>query len=634
MPSITFQPSGKTIEVPQGTDLLEAARQAHVEIDAPCGGKGTCGKCLISVVSGVGTYRQQLGPLDDDDAAGFVQACTTYVGNNAMVVMVPQQSGYLGGKFAEEFSDNPGEIPGFSISSPADSLTKKICITVAQPDAEHWATDIERLKTGIFQEVVKKEIHFPLKVVQTLPQAIRASNGMVTVTLYEEENAYDVINLEAGDRSNRHFGIAVDVGTTTIALHLVDLSKGSIVRTLTDYNGQIPCGLDVISRINYARRKGGLEELRIRVLETINRLICKAAASQKVDLQELCEAVISGNTTMTHLLLGIDPEFIRLDPYVPALLETALFPACEVGLRINPHAKTRFSPGVGSYVGGDITAGILCTDLSKGVGEINLFLDIGTNGELVAGNDEFLMACACSAGPAFEGGGIGFGMRAAQGAVEKVEVDGQSGRARYWTIGNAMPRGICGSGMISLVAELYFKGLIDSAGKLDRSKTPENLMITGRQARYIVVPAREAEKGKAITVSDADIENIVRAKAAIYSACCLMLGHLEIGFHDLAHVYIAGGFGRFLDIEKAIAIGLLPDIALEKFAYIGNASLSGSYRLLVSGEQRRLQKELARRITYIDLSDDPRYMDHYTAALFLPHTDLERFPSIKDRIKI
>ena len=629
MPLITFQPSGKTIEVPQGTDLLEAARQAHVEIDAPCGGKGTCGKCMVSVVSGVVTSRQQLGPLNADYEAGFVQACTTFVGNSAIVVTVPQQTGYLGGKFAEEFSESPGEIPGFSIPSPVDSMARKICITVAQPDAEHWATDIEGLKTGIFQKIVKKEIHFPLKVMQTLPQTIRAANGMVTITLCEEENNYDVINLEAGDRSNRHFGIAVDVGTTTIAVHLVDLSKGAIVATLTDYNGQIPCGLDVISRINYARRRGGLEELRNRVLETVNRLICKATEGQKIELQELCEATLSGNTTMTHVLLGIDPEYIRLDPYVPALLETGLFPAGEVGLRINPLAKIRFSPGVGSYVGGDITAGILCTDLSKDVNEINLFLDIGTNGELVAGNNEFLMACACSAGPAFEGGGIEFGMRAAQGAVEKVEVDSRSGRARYWTIGNVMPKGICGSGMISLVAELYFKGMIDSAGKLDRGKSAENLMIDGRQARCIVVPAREAAQGKAITVSDADIENIVRAKAAIYSACCLMLGHLEIGFGDLAHVYIAGGFGRFLDIEKAIAIGLLPDIAREKFVYVGNASLSGSYRLLVSGEQRRLQRELSRRITYIDLSADPRYMDHYTAALFLPHTDLNRFPSIK-----
>ena len=467
---------------------------------------------------------------------------------------------------------------------------------------------------------------------QTLPQTIRASNGKVTVTLCEEENKYEIINLEPGDRSHCHFGIAVDVGTTTIAVHLVDLSKCAILATLTDYNGQIPCGLDVISRINYARRKGGLEELRKRALETVNRLICKATESREIDLQELCEAAISGNTTMTHMVLGINPEYIRLGPYVPALLESAIFPAKDVGISINPQAKICFSPGIGSYVGGDITAGILCTDLSKGVGETNLFLDIGTNGELVAGNNEFLMACACSAGPAFEGGGIEFGMRAAQGAVEKVEVDGRSGRAKYWTIGNVMPKGICGSGMISLVAELYFKGMIDSAGKLDRSKAPDNLIITGRQARYIVVPAREAGQGKAITVSDADIENIVRAKAAIYSACCLMLSHLEIGFDDLAHVYIAGGFGRFLDIEKAIAIGLLPDVAREKFVYVGNASLSGSYRLLVSGEQRRLQKELARRITYIDLSDDPRYMDHYTAALFLPHTDLNRFPSIvKDK---
>jgi Uncharacterized metal-binding protein len=626
MPLITFQPSGKTIEVPRGTDLLEAARQAGVEMDAPCGGKGTCGKCLVSIISG---SPQQLKPLDDEDKGGFVQACTTLAGEGAMVVMVPKQSGYLGGKFAEEFSDNPGEIPGFSAPSIADSLTDKICMTVPQPTAEEWATDIDRVKAGIYQKTALKEIHFPLEVLKTIPQTIRSADGKVTVTLYEEEHTYHVVNLEAGDCSDRHFGIAVDVGTTTIALHLVDLSKSAIIATLTDYNGQVPCGLDVISRINYARRRGGLEELRSRVLETINRLLRKAAESRKVDLHEICDAIVSGNTTMMHLLLGIDPEHVRLDPYVPVLLETAVFQAKEVGISINPQGKIYFSPGVGSYVGGDITAGILCTDLSKSVGDVNLFLDIGTNGELAVGNNEFLMACACSAGPAFEGGGIEFGMRAALGAIERVEVDRQSGRSRYWTVGNAAPKGICGSGMISLLAELYFKGMIDSAGKLDRNMPPENLMITGRQAKYVVVPAQGTEGGSAITVSDADIENIVRAKAAIYSACCLMLSQLEIGFNDLAHVYIAGGFGRFLDIEKAITIGLLPDVAREKFVYVGNASLLGSYRLLVSREQRRLQEELSRRITYIDLSADPRYMDHYTAALFLPHTDLERFPSIK-----
>ena len=626
MPLITFRPSGKTIEVPQGTDLLEAARQAHVEIDAPCGGKGTCGKCLVSIISG---SPQQLKPLDDEDKGGFVQACTTLVKNGAMVVMVPRQSGYLGGKFVEEFSDNPGEIYGFFPHSIADPMTNKICITVPQPTSDEWATDIDRVKTAIYQKISLKEIHFPLSVLHTIPQTTRSEGGKVTVTLFEEENNYQVVNLESGDCSKRHFGIAIDVGTTTIALHLVDLSKNAIIATLTDYNGQIPCGLDVISRINYARRRGGLEELRKRVLETINRLIGKAAESLKVDLHEICEAVISGNTTMTHLLLGIDPEHIRLDPYTPVLLETSIFPANEVGVSINPQGKIYFSPGVGSYVGGDITAGMLCTDLSKDIGEVNLFLDIGTNGELAVGNNEFLMACACSAGPAFEGGGIEFGMRAALGAIERVEVDKQSGRARYWTIGNAPPKGMCGSGMISLLAELFFKGMVDSAGKLDRDMAPENLMIAGRQTRYIVVPPQGADGGSAITVSDSDIENIVRAKAAIYSACCLMLGQLEIGFNDLAHVYIAGGFGRFLDIEKAIAIGLLPDIAREKFVYVGNASLSGSYRLLVSSEQRRLQKELSRRITYIDLSADPRYMDHYTAALFLPHTDLNRFPSIR-----
>jgi uncharacterized 2Fe-2S/4Fe-4S cluster protein (DUF4445 family) len=365
------------------------------------------------------------------------------------------------------------------------------------------------------------------------------------------------------------------------------------------------------------------------VLKTINHLVSQLSKGNDVNPADICDAVIAGNTTMIHLLLGLPPEYIRLEPYTPTLLESPLLTAGEVGIKINPLSTVYISPAVGSYVGGDITAGLLCTALAADTEEINLFIDIGTNGELVIGNGDFLMTCACSAGPAFEGGGIENGMRAALGAIEKVDIDPETGIASYQTIGNVKPKGICGSGMISLLAGLFLTGWIDAAGKLSRSKKNPAIQIEGRQASYIIAPAEESGPGKPITISEIDIENIIRAKAAIYSAISLMLEQVGLGVEELSNIFIAGGFGRFLDLEKAVIIGLIPDLPRERFHYIGNSSLMGAYMVLVSREYKQRQLELARRMTYIELSTDPAYMNQYTGAMFLPHTDIKRFPSIK-----
>jgi uncharacterized 2Fe-2S/4Fe-4S cluster protein (DUF4445 family) len=323
---------------------------------------------------------------------------------------------------------------------------------------------------------------------------------------------------------------------------------------------------------------------------------------------------------MMHLLLGLNPEYIRLDPFTPTVLALPFLRASEVGIDIQPMAPVMISPAVGSYVGGDITAGILCTDLVGHDDAVSLFMDIGTNGEVVLGNKEFLLAAACSAGPAFEGGGIKCGMRAAAGAIEKVAVDPATGLAVFRTIGRMKPLGICGSGMISLLAELLKTGWIDAAGKLNRSKPSGSIRIDGRKAAYTLVSEEESRTGRAIAVDEQDIENIIRAKASLYAACSLMLTQLGMTFHDLAKVYIAGGFGRFLDLDDAVAIGLLPDLPRDRFHFIGNASLKGSTMSLVSRKHRQRQKEQARRMTYLELTTTPAYMDQYTAALFLPHT--------------
>jgi uncharacterized 2Fe-2S/4Fe-4S cluster protein (DUF4445 family) len=630
---VLFQPSGRSAAVEAGTELLDAARRAGVELDAPCGGRGTCGKCTVRLAAGRADASAGLGKLAPTAVAeGWVLACLTRVGQTGLVVDIPEALGRAGAQIAagDETSLVSGELlPRHWDFEP---LAVKWCVEVPPPRPDDGLSDLDRLVRRLRRDWGDLEFEFPLAVLRTVAESLRAHGGTVTLTVVPGERSVHVIRVEPGDQTVRHFGLAIDVGTTTVSVQLVDLAQGAIVDTRSDTNDQVACGLDVISRINYAQRPERLQELRRRVLATINRLVLQLGQAHGVLPDEIANAVVSGNTTMTHLLLGLVPEYIRLEPYTPTVLETPFLGAGEVGIDINPEAWLHVSPAVGSYVGGDITAGVLCTDLATDTEEVSLFIDIGTNGELVVGNRDFLLTCACSAGPAFEGGGISCGMRAAFGAIERVVVDPASGQPSCWTIGNVRPKGICGSGMITLLAELLRTGWMDAAGKLDRARPCPAIRVAGRHAEY-VLSAGGGEGGSPVVVSELDIDNLVRAKAAIYAACALLLQHAGLDFADLAHVFIGGGFGRFLDLEKAVFIGLVPDLPREKFHYIGNSSLLGSYIVLVSQKFRRRQREIAGRMTYVDLCADPRYMDQYTGALFFPHTDLDRFPSVRDALR-
>lgn len=630
MPVITFLPSGKSVEASAGTELLDAARQAGVEIDSPCGGKGTCGKCVVHIQYGQ-VDSDSLGLLSQEAVAqGDVLACKTRVLDVPVTVEVPEQSGKKNGKFADSQEQvNLIRHELLPRNWQYNPLAIKWFVEVPPPRMGDGLSDVDRLTRRLQSEWGKKEFVYPLSVIRSLADCLRACDGRVTVTMVRETDCYHIIHIESGNSTVYHYGVAIDIGTTTIAVQLVFLPLANIVGTCTDYNGQIACGLDVISRIHYARRPERLEELRQRVLDTLNRLIRQVAESHSIDPQLICNAVISCNTTMTHLLLGLNPDYLRLEPYTPTLLETPYLSAGEIGIEIHPESWVYISPAVGSYVGGDITAGLLCTDLAAGVESFSLFVDIGTNGEIVVGNSEVLMTCACSAGPAFEGGGIECGMRAAIGAIERVDVHSDTGLPTYAVIGNTRPKGICGSAMISLLANLFLTGWLDAAGKLNRTRSCPAIRIHGRHAEYVIADADNTDTGNPILITELDIENIIRAKAAIYSACALMVRQLGIEFSELEHVYIGGGFGRFLDIEQAIVIGLIPDLDRSKFHYIGNSSLMGSFMILVAEDYRIRQLELAKRMTYLDLGTDPEYMDQYTGALFLPHTDPRQFPSVK-----
>ena len=631
MPLVEFMPAGKKIEVPVHSQLLDAARLAGVEISTPCGGEGTCGKCVVTVLSGR-VDSDSLGQLPGEMVAdGQVLACRTRLPEGTVVVEVgePIERSAPTSHDDEETCLVRKEL--MPKDWDFDPLAAKWRLKVPAPQPGDGLSDLDRITRTIQHDWGKLPLIYSLSVMREVASALRVADGLVTVTLIREPNQLRVIRIEPGDCTTGHYAIAVDVGTTTVAAQLISLTQGKILGTCSDYNGQIVCGSDVISRINYARRREWLLELQSRVLHTVNRLIREVCRNHGVEPQEVCNAVISGNTVMTHLVLGLNPEHLRLNPYVPTVKEVGYLAAAEVGIEINPDSWIYFSPSVGSYVGGDITAGLLCTDLATDSEAVSLFIDIGTNGEIVIGNCDFLMGCACSAGPAFEGGGVACGMRAALGAIEAVAIDRETGQARCSSIGGGKPKGICGSGMIDLLANLYLTGWIDPSGKLNRGRSSPYIEVHGRRAMYVIVPAEASGTGKPIFINETDIENILRAKASIYSAVALMLKHLGISIFDLTSIYIGGGFGRYLDLENAIIIGLLPDLPRERFHYIGNSSLMGSYMVVVSQDYRLRQLRLARRMTYLELNTDPSYMDEYTGALFLPHTNLKLFPSVKER---
>ncbi|MBL7104971.1 MAG: DUF4445 domain-containing protein [Bacteroidales bacterium] len=627
MPLITFLPSEKTVDVKAGTEISDAARYAGVDIAAPCGGEGTCGKCIIEIKSGNADFSS----ITIDKKYNL--ACKTKVLDEPLTIFVPEPIESKNGKFSDSLSDidliDPALLPDENNRKPVISFYE---VNVPLPQNEDGLSDLDRLFRSLKDTGITETIQMPLSLLRSLTNIIREKEGHInlTLSLKRNENIQKIITIEPGKKTSSKYGLAIDIGTTTIAVQLVLLPAGKIISTKTEYNKQVKCGLDIISRINYALKPERLEELHRLVLETINTLISDICSTHKINKQNIIDNVISGNTTMIHLLLGLIPEYIRLEPYTPTLLHASHYCAGDLKLNINPEGLTWLSPAVGSYVGGDITSGILCTKLATDTDQLNLFIDIGTNGEIVLGNHDFIMTCACSAGPAFEGGGIKFGMRAASGAIENVNIDPETGKPDCLVIGNTSPAGICGTGMISLLANLLKTDWIDPNGKFNREKHSDHIKTEGKQAFFIL--ANDDDPDKIICISEQEIDNIIRAKAAIYSACSLMLKQVELTFNDLESIYIAGGFGRFLNIENAKTIGLIPDLPKEKFKYIGNSSLMGSYMLLVSQSFRERQSQLANKMTYIDLGLDPDYMNQYSAALFLPHTDSGLFPNVMSNI--
>ncbi|MBN1978212.1 MAG: DUF4445 domain-containing protein [Anaerolineae bacterium] len=614
--------------------LSEAAQQAGIDLQLPCGGQGRCGRCAVIVEEGAVRRRSTQHLSAADVEAGYALACQTTVEGDLVVSIPPQEK--IERRLKEGKRAAKVELP-FSYDIH-DQPLRKYAITLDPPSMQDQTDDWSRLRRELERRYNLEGLRIQLAVLKKLGRVLR--EGEWTVTVVVELDAWDrpngppcVIDIIPGEHLESLWAVAIDIGTTSNHVWLVDLISGEVMAQKADYNGQIARGEDVISRIIYASKGNGLEELQSLVMGTLNRLIEEAAQERSISTDEIYKAVVAGNSTMIHLFAGIPPETIRLMPFITTINELPPLRAYAVGLNINSVGRVDCLPGVASYVGADITAGVVSSEMCKS-GTLSLFIDIGTNGEIALGDCTWLISCACSAGPAFEGAGVVHGMRATAGAIEEVWIDPESFEVSYRVIGDGKPRGFCGSGLISLLAEMFVSGVIDKSGniRLDLagfSKPARSRVREGEHgAEYVVAWADESATGEDIAITAVDIDNLMRAKAAIYAGFSILARSVGLSLADVERVLIGGAFGQYINVENAIQIGLLPDKPFESFQFLGNTSIKGAYMALVSREMRDRVRRISGMMTYLELSADNTFFDEFNAAMFLPHTDESLFPSV------
>ncbi len=631
--TVTFDTAPEPIAVPTGTLLSEAASRAGVDLMQPCGGQGRCGRCAVVVEEGSVRRRSTLRLSAEDVAAGYALACQSVVEGDARIHVPPQEK--IERRLTTDRTAAEVEVP-VGYDPAADQTTRRINLTLSPPTTDDQTDDWSRLQTALRQQADLAAVRAPLSVLRRFGGVLREGDWQIAAVIDAED--WDCPNCPARliDLTPGHapedaplWGAAIDIGTTTVSLWLVDLMTGEVRAQVAEYNGQIARGEDVISRIIYAEKsEENRAEMRTLVLDTINELAERAAKRVAAEPSQVVKATIAGNSTMIHLLLGIPAESIRRSPFVTAINHVPPLTAQEVGLAIHPEAEVDCLPGTASYVGADISAGVLSSGMDDTTA-VTLFLDVGTNGETALGSHEWLVTCACSAGPAFEGAGVMHGMRATRGAIEEVWVDGRTYEPTARVIGGVKPRGLCGSGLISLLAEMFLTGVIDKSGHVNVDLDTPRTRRGEHGGEYVVAWADETQDGRDIVITDVDIDNLLRAKAAIYAGFTVMAEGVGVPLEMVEQVLIGGAFGKYINVEKAVQIGLLPDMPWENFHFLGNTSVRGAYLALLSREARARVRDIAARMTYIELSADNTFYDAFMSALFLPHTDLTRFPTVE-----
>lgn len=636
---VDFLPDQKSANVEIGSNLLKAAHAAGAHINASCGGIGTCGQCKVFIEKGNYESKRSEKLTEEEWNMGYRLACQTTVLSDCTVI-IPAES-----KLDRSVLKRKGaakEEPSFGLTAAkitiedifeSNPIISKRYIELIKPTIENNMADLSRLILGLKKQFDYENLDVDFKCLRNLSVTLRNADWKVTALVLEKEGYVPkIIGIEEGNTEDLFYAIAIDVGTTTLYVQLLDLKNRKVLAEASDYNPQISYGEDVITRILYAIKPGGLERLQEVVIKSLNSLINETVKEANVDKSKIALIVAAGNTTMTHLLLGLNPKYIREDPYVPSVNFFPFIRAKNLGFDVTDHVYLYPAPLIASYVGGDIVSGVMACGIHQ-TQELVLFIDVGTNGEIVLGNSDWMVTASCSAGPAFEGGGVKYGMRATRGAIENVVIDRDTLEPTIYTIGKVKPKGICGSGMIIVIAELFESGIITPDGKFIKNLNTKRVREGENGYEYVLAWKDETQIGVDLVITEVDIDNIIRTKGAIYAGCSVLLKSVGLDFSNIDKFIIAGGFGSFINIEKAITIGLLPEIPVEKFMYVGNSSLAGA-RLMAFSKDKLLEAEkCANMMTNIELSNYSSFMEEYVAALFLPHTNLNYFPGVMSRVK-
>ncbi|MBS6196234.1 MAG: DUF4445 domain-containing protein [Clostridiales bacterium] len=638
---VTFRfESGEAVEAFAAAEenLLEVARKTNVAIDAPCSGNGSCGKCRVKLLNGTLDSPRTRHISEEEYAEGWRLSCCSKIESDVEVEVPDIASAYrsrmkvadLSSK--EEvaiFENAKADVEGAGLQLKNDM--ELLDVTMDVPSLDDTMPDNERLMRALKKQTGANIVRLPYTVIRKLADVLRESDFSIRCVVGRTGSSKNLFVYDVFPKEEEVVigGLAVDIGTTTVSALLINMVTGEILGKASSGNGQIRYGADVINRIIESTKPGGKNKLQKAVIEeTINPLVAQMCRSAKFPKQRIYRMCVAANTTMNHLFAGINADPVRMEPYIPTFFKTNSLYALDLGISINPDAHIIIAPNIGSYVGGDITAGTLVSMIWNKP-EFSLFIDLGTNGELVFGNSDFMMSCACSAGPAFEGGDISCGMRATDGAIEACTIDKETMEPTFQVVGDEgqKPIGLCGSGIIDVISELYSAGIINPKGKFVREGERVRHDKYG-MGSYVLAFAKDAGAEKDVEITEVDIDNFIRAKGAIFSAIRTMLSSLDFDISMIESVYVAGGIGSGINMRNAVNIGMFPDIPLEMFHYIGNSSLSGAYAMLLSKDAERKTYEVASNMTYLELSTVPGYMDEFVAACFIPHTDTTMFPSV------
>ncbi len=596
---VTFLPDAVEAWVPEGVTLLQAAAAANVAIDAPCGDRGICGKCKVKLLTETAAPTLQEKTLipPEDLEAGWRLACQTRVSGEA-TVEVPERA------------LKPAVVPLSAIQ--AKPAVRKIHLVLAEPTIEDPASDLTRLNRELAKTVGRLRVD--LQLLRELPQLLEKAHYDVTAVAVGDR----LVALEPGDTTSRCYGLAVDLGTTSVVAMLADLNTGKVLGVESRLNGQANYGADVISRIHAVMDAGTTEPLQQAAVATINSAMHTLLEANAVSREEVYEAVVVGNTCMNHLFLGIDPHSLALAPYQPVVADPVVTRATELGVAINPNGSVYTLPNVAGFVGSDTVAVILAAGMHHSE-EIKLAIDLGTNGEMVLGNRHRLLACSTAAGPAFEGARISCGMRATEGAIERVWIDG--GEVKLQVIGGNHPIGVCGSGLLDAVAQMRRADILNESGRM---KSPSNgADLPDRLARRLVNGENRegfvlAQRGKRqVILTQGDVRELQLAKGAVRAGISILLKEYGIELADVSEILLAGAFGSYINPASAREIDLVPYVPIEQITAVGNAAGQGAIMALLSTDLREEAAQIARSVEYVELSARSDFMDQFMDALGL-----------------